>query len=184
MTFTEVISWIVKGYIVVELAKAFLNRRPVPSWVYVFIAYYFCSLAWLLFWTLPHSRIFPVVFVVYNFVCTWTFLAFVLSTWVFIEYLFYKYARVRVFVEKNRKYFFGALFLVLGVICYVWVIQFNAVDNGVCRKVQPFEYFMYPYKMQARNRFWVVCYSFFLVSVLLIGSFACCFVFSVPISIA
>ena len=184
MIFMEIISWIVKGYVMFEASRTFITNRPLPIQVRPMVVYYAFVVINYVFWMVPHSKIQPFVLPVYSLINTWTFLISGITTWIIIECLYSKYTGVRIFVNKYRKFIFKVLILLLIVFFYVKIIEYYKIEYGTCLPVKPYDYFMHRYIVQAKSRFWQSFYNFFMILVLVIAMCTCCYFFMVPISIA
>ena len=184
MIFMEIISWIVKGYVMFEVSRTFITNRPLPIQVRPMMVYYAFVVCNYVFWMIPHSKIQPFVLPVYSLINTWTFLITGIITWIIIECLYSKYAVVRIYVNKYRKFIFRVLISLLILFFYVKIIEYYKVEFRTCLPVNPYDYFMHSYRMQAQYKFWQSFYNFCMALVLVIAMCTCCFFFMVPISIA
>lgn len=179
-----IILWIVKAYVVYKVYEIMIEKEYLPLVVMPVAVHCTLLLVDQLFWMMPYKKIFPLVVSVHSFVNTWTFLVFGITAWVIIEYLYVKYVPVRIFVNIYRKRFFSVFIFVLIVNFYVTIVEYNKDDFGVCLPLDPYDYFMYSYRLKARYRFWKNFYDVFLASGVILTLSICFYFLLIPISIA
>ena len=182
--FMEIILWIAKTYVVYKVYEIMIEKEYLPLVVMPAVAH--CTLLMVdhMFWMMPYRIILPFVISVHSLINTWTFIIFGITIWIIIEYLYVKCLRVRIFVNTYRKYLYRALILLLILYIYVTIIRFTKDNNAKCLPVNPYDYFMHSYRLQARYKFWQNFYYAFLSSWLIIVLSICFYFLMVPISIA
>lgn len=172
------------------LMASHLAFRVIRMWVYVDEIIRQLHVV-VLYFVLPYMadiflyvNVFDIVSKAVEVVTSWKFFIFVIFLWIFIEIVYARFHKVRVFVNKHRKVLWNIVLGYLFILTYAKISDYYRPDNGTCKALTAYEYFSQPREIVNQGKFLAVFCHALLIIVIFSGSCVFLMYFYVPITIS